>query len=611
MAVIIPKLEQMGAPESQSVGRIQTQGPDLNAIQKPAMSGLANVAEAAIDTSNVIKKKELEAKDIRWTEAATNFENRNKVRLEKVSQMKGDPTGVYGDFDKTYNEDYQAVLALAQDDDDRKILAAKLQKANGHISLSREMGFTKQYMTWEKEVGDNRVKLYQDRGAVAATILDAANNLGFDGVATSVSNIRSTRAQMALRNGYDIKEIKDDNGVFVGYDLSNAPAVEAQIKSDIGDMVIPMVKTLNNAGKVAEAKKIIDEYGSQLNAKDLASLKTDTNEASVTSQAYANLAKFSGGSMRMSRTQINKLDVPADVKFRMNTMSRQFEFDDNRAKTEQKTLVMQKLEAEVASGNFANVESLMQNSGVYKSNKDILSRKDLDILKSQIEKPIVSDPSAVNTLIQKVSNNESMTYLEEQELKSKIVPDLYNRIKQPDEKKRPVINYGRQYLKNSLEGVTDSDGQPIFPMTEYNKMEPSDKEAVLTMQSQFENWMGSQPVLNNELVEKEAKNIVDTYVKNNKSIKAVITRKKTTNQYFNGGASNFTTSTAIPKSEANTTPVNNSVGKVLPNTLPATNDLNSWANMARAEGVKLPLSPQGLKQALKDYRDKKLKEAGQ
>ena len=217
---------------------------------------------------------------------------------------------------------------------------------------------------------------------------------------------------------------------------------------------------------------------------------------------------------------------------------------------------MQKLEAEVASGNFANVESLMQNSGVYKSNKDILSRKDLDILKSQIEKPIVSDPSAVNTLIQKVSNNESMTYLEEQELKSKIVPDLYNRIKQPDEKKRPVINYGRQYLKNSLEGVTDSDGQPIFPMTEYNKMEPGDKEAVLTMQSQFENWMGSQPVLNNELVEKEAKNIVDTYVKNNKSIKAVITRKKTTNQYFNGGASNFTTSTAIPKSEANTTPAN-------------------------------------------------------
>ena len=57
-------------------------------------------------------------------------------------------------------------------------------------------------------------------------------------------------------------------------------------------------------------------------------------------------------------------------------------------------------------------------------------------------------------------------------------------------------------------------------------------------------------------------------------------------------------------------PVNNSVGKI-PSTLPATNDLNSWANMARAEGVKLPLSPQGLKQALKDYQDKKLKEAGQ
>ena len=52
-------------------------------------------------------------------------------------------------------------------------------------------------MIWEKEVGDNRVKLYQDRGAVAATTLDAASNLGFDGVATSVSNIRSTRALMA------------------------------------------------------------------------------------------------------------------------------------------------------------------------------------------------------------------------------------------------------------------------------------------------------------------------------------------------------------------------------------------------------------------------------
>lgn len=610
MAVIIPKLEQMGAPESQSVGRIQTQGPDLNAIQKPAMSGLANVTEAVIDTSNVIKKKELEAKDIKWTEVATNFENRNKVRLEKVSQMKGDPTGVYGDFDKTYNEDYQAVLALAQDDDDRKILASKLQKANGHISLSREMGFTKQYMTWEKEVGDNRVKLYQDRGAVAATTLDAANNLGFDGVATSVSNIRSTRALMAQRQGYDVKEVTDDNGVFVGYDFSNAPAVEAQIKSDIGDMIIPMVKALNNAGKVAEAKKIIDEYGNQLNAKDLASLKTDTNEASVTSQAYANLAKYSGGSMRMSRAEINKLDVPADVKFRMNTMSRQFEFDDNRARTEQKTLVMQKLEAEVASGNFVNLESLMQNSGIYKSNKELLSRKDLDILKSQIEKPIVNDPDAVNTLIQKVSNNESMTYLEEQELKSKITPDLYNKIKQPDEKKRPVINYGRQHLKNLLEGVTDSDGQVIFPMTDYNKMEPGDKEAVLTMQSQLETWMGSQPVLTNDLVEKEAKNIVDTYVKNNKDIKAVIKRKTVPNQYFKGGFISSTRSTGIPKSEANNVPVNNSVGKV-PSTLPAINDLNSWANMARAEGVKLPLSPQGLKQALKDYQDKKLKEAGQ
>ena len=83
---------------------------------------------------------------------------------------------------------------------------------------------------------------------------------------------------------------------------------------------------------------------------------------------------------------------------------------------------MQKLEAEVASGNFANVESLMQNSGIYKSNKELLSRKDLDILKSQIEKPITSDPDAVNTLIQKVSKDRKSTRLNSSHLKLSRMP---------------------------------------------------------------------------------------------------------------------------------------------------------------------------------------------
>ena len=115
--------------------------------------------------------------------------------------------------------------------------------------------------------------------------LDAARPETFANMHTYAQDIIQARIARGSQTGSLVT--KPDGTI----DYEQGP-VGPQIKKDIGDAVIPLVKSLNAAGKVKEGKQVIDQYAPFLNAADRATLLSDNNEADVNNQAIVALTKL-------------------------------------------------------------------------------------------------------------------------------------------------------------------------------------------------------------------------------------------------------------------------------------------------------------------------------
>lgn len=635
MAVEIPRLNRFEAQAPGQSERLQVNAPNLLGAITPLREGVSNLAGAAIDVMEArqkeARKQELAVKDLKATEAAIKYEQTLKGDLDRLKQLKGDVTPAYKQFDeKTFTLEDDMYTSVGEDQETRMMLKEKIIKANGRISDMRSTQQTGQYYSWQKEVADSSVKLKQDNAMKASQFLDVRNPLTFGKLDQSLIEIEGTRRNLAILNGYDIKEIKDEKTGKTKWDYSNAPAIEAQIKADIGDAIIPVVKTLNAAGKVNEAKKLIEDQSPWLNAADIAKLTSDNDEASVKNRALDGLSKLGPNP---SIDQINSLkDVGEDVKLKMREINHTNSLHRER-ETKQKadTTYMKMINEIEAAGQtatpYVSVDDFKERSKLYKNNRDLLSISQRSSLDKYFDQNRETDPDTMVEIYDLFRNNEldKLTGAQVMEMRSKLsvrdegrFQSMLTAAQKPtsEASKNVLTNSAIDRVNRSIDRLTYVDGSPMFKKKQNGKYSKADNEDITSVYKAVEDNIRNNPRWTQQAEDaliserlQEIKKARQTERDNSFGerisgfFRGVLggTTPKQQNPFKGGAPAPTPTQTAPAKPQP----------KTQPGQAASSSDMSKWTNAQWVEdyqsknGGKMP-APSEMRAVLKTYKEKRL-----
>lgn len=587
MAVVIPKLESFQTPAPASVGRVEASAPDLLGATAPARAGLKELVGSVDQAYKEYRKKEIATKDLKATEIATKYEQKLKADLDKASFFKGDPTPVYKKFDEDMVEFENSIYDEVGDDQEtRALLREKIIKANGRIADIRNTNQTKQYYGWQKEVADSSVKLRQDNAMKAASYLDINNPATFGGVRSQLDEIEATRLSIAIQNGYDIKQVDEERVDpstgqkyrFKGWDYSNAPAVEAQIKADIGDAIIPMVKSLNAAGKVAEAKELIRDQQRWLNANDLAKLTAENDEASVKNRALSELAKL-GPNPTIEQINAQK-GIGEDVKLKMREINHINSLHAEREKNQKRDAIMGQLANEIdeikaSNTPYVSVEDFKNRSKLWQNNKDMLTVSDRKAIEGLINSKQESDPEAFDDVWQAFKNQELANLSTSQilEIRSKLnskdgamFTRMLEQAQKPtsDPQRRSILSSTVKRIDDQMEMMNFSDGTPMFKKKRDGKWDAMSADSANRVRTALEDFIRETPNITiqaekdkmDELMREEAKRLEKQRQENPlrklKDFFNGLTGSTSVNPFYGGKEEQVVSNMTVPKPSTDT-----------------------------------------------------------
>lgn len=511
MAVEIPRLQRFDTQAPESAGRLRTEAPNLlgatASLREGFQAGLSDVSEALDARQKEIRKQQLAAKDLKALEYSTRYEQKLKTGLDSLKQMKGDTTQAYKAFDESMVKAESELYDEVTDPETQQLLREKVIRANGRITDTRSTQYTQQYFSWQKEVADSSVKLRQDNAAKDAQFLDVKNPLSFAKVQKHLDEIEATRVAIAQQNGYNIPVKVDENGVKT-IDYSQAPMIESQIKADIGDALIPTVKSLNAAGKVKEAKQLIDSKMIKrwLNAKDLATLTAENDEANVKNLALEQLA----AQPEWTIDQINGLKgVGEDVKLKMreinHTNSLHREREQKKKADDTYLKMINEIEATSKTANpYVSPQDFKDRSPLYKNNRDLLSASQRKALDNYFDQNRSTDYDTMADIYEMFRNNEldKLTGAQVMEMRSKLstrdearFQAMYQAQTRPTSEaaKNVLTKTAIDRVNRSFERLTYTDGSPIFKRKNNGKFSKSDNELLDEVTKRAEDYVKGNP----------------------------------------------------------------------------------------------------------------------
>lgn len=420
MAIQIPPVQRFNPQAPQSVGRNDISVPNMaeaNAPERQALDRLVDTgADYYINAQKAARKKELQAKDIKATDLQNQYELKYKAAQAQIGELKGDTTDYYKKLDDDSVQWQDEALSVAAEDPElAQMVQAKLTRSNGRLYESRTVQQTKQYYSYQNDVVNGNIKLRRDGAMSASTFLDVKNPGTFAPMMSEIDAIEHARAQQGEMNGFPVT-YEEVNGVRRPV---YAPAVEAQIKADVGDTVIPMVKSLNAAGKANEAKAVIAQYDRWLNAEDKAKLTSENDEASVKNRALDQLSKLGPNP---TIDQINNLQgVGEDVKLKMREVNHTNSLHRERETNQKRDAIMSKefqrvLGQQSSKKPYVTVAEY-RDSAEFKNAVQYLSPQNVKTLEDMVIEPSQSDPAAMTQLMTAYQNDELLTLSPQEQLK--------------------------------------------------------------------------------------------------------------------------------------------------------------------------------------------------
>lgn len=562
MATLIPRLNRLDPQAPASVGRLEITSPNLLQATAPLREGVAAGVEQAVDAyqsyNREIRKQELAAKDLKATEIVNGVEVLGRTSLAQIGQKKGDTTPDYQTFDQNLQTWRDEALKKTEDPEIQQLIDKKLSGTYGRLNETRGIQQAKQFYGYQQDIINSSVKLTQDDAMSMAQILDSRDPNTFVPFKSRIDRIVEFREAEAFQNG-----------MISGYDEKGnpvwSPVVEEKIRKDVGDTLVPTVKSLNAAGKASEARQLIEEYEPWLNATDRAKLIQENDEASVKNKALAELAKFQGNP---TIAEINAMNVPEDVKLKMreinhtNTLHQERE---NKAKADATFLkMMDEIDTLAKSKRpYVDASDFKDRSALYKNNKEMLSANQRKALESYFDSNRKTDPDLMAQIWDDFTNNSLGTY------SGAMIVEMRNKLSRRDvgvfeqllktqtsptseASKNTLSNSSVKRVERSVADMVYDDGTPIFKKKSNGKFRKEDNEIinelnrdVLEYVSDTKRWTldGEQEFITQRLQEIKARKQQERETSFGQSVRNFFgnflsgEQKKKTPNTFNGGAS--------------------------------------------------------------------------
>lgn len=322
MAVELPRVQRAQPQAPQATPKLDVTVPNMAEAAAPLTRAISNTTEKVLDAEQVFQKKQQQVWDTKSTDINNQFERSLKNKLSEIKLKTGDVTKDFIGYNEFAQKQHDELLAQHSEMDNgfKTLLSEKITNTFGRMNSFRDDQQYEQHYKYQNEASDGRVKLDVDNAFNKGMSLDVARPDTFMSFDAYIKRIEQTRIAQGDRTGMTVR---DKNGV---PDYFSGP-VGVQIRKDVGDTIVPLVKSLNAAGKVAEGKEVLNRYSEYLNAADKTNLLNDNNEADVKNQALTHLSNLQDSvaaanpnvkDRRVMIGDINKLKgLPEAVKFKI------------------------------------------------------------------------------------------------------------------------------------------------------------------------------------------------------------------------------------------------------------------------------------------------------
>lgn len=457
--VQIPQVDRFQPVDTPSIGRAEINVPN----GQPMVAATANAIGSVInEADDYFTKVENHTINVKSTEAGLQYEAKLKSEAAKLKNIQGDPTKAYADFDEKTKEWQQEIL------DGQDNLSPKLERAirerlakvdmmqSAHRAVSQQIQFGK----YRTAVRDGDVKLGQDGMLDAIDGVDVKDPKTFIPLKLQANRVQDAILDHAEATGLATKEV-DENGV-VHY-KNIAPQTMELIKQRQSEGIRNVVATLNNTGKVDEAKKIMEDYNDVLTAPIKTKLMNDHKDAIVKNQAYAEVAKVDGLSPDDQMARLDKLpegDVKQKAKSILATNIRQ----DEQAKEIAGKQTFETASQYLRDKGFSTIDQMKNDPRVANwISSGRMNQKQIDALEEQVVAPKHSDPKVMGKLYDKMSDGSlsNMSYGELQDAlagasqkdRDKVTKRWEDGRSQTGAEKRQMTSYMGTRLKSEMQSA--------------------------------------------------------------------------------------------------------------------------------------------------------------
>lgn len=323
MAVELPRVQRAQPQAPQPSQKLEANVPNIAEATAPLSRAISNANENISNAFVEQQKKQQQVWDTKTTDINNTFERALKNKLSEIKLKTGDTTKDFVDYEDFAQKTHDEMMASFNDNDPqfKTLLSEKMANTFGRMNSFRDDQQYEQHFKYQNEASDGRVKLDIDNAFSKGMKLDVKDPMSFQLFDDYVKRIEQTRISQGDRTGL---LIRDDKGIPKQFE----GPVGVQIRKDVGDVLIPLVNSLNAAGKVAEGKQIIEMYSSGprdfLNAADKAKLLNDNNESDVRNQAISKLVELKGqkGSDTLYLADIDAMKgISEPIRFKMKELN--------------------------------------------------------------------------------------------------------------------------------------------------------------------------------------------------------------------------------------------------------------------------------------------------
>ncbi len=391
MAVRIPDLNRNSPQADQSVGRVQTEIPDISGalnMQTEAVGKLAGSAGAYFQAEKMF------AADTTATNIANQY---HKYKVERLSgeggakYAEGDPGIAYEKYHADAKKVYDGLLSSNPDMDEytRSVVKKKLDTVDfkTHDEISTAQGA--QIDKWQNKVTDDTVELSKNSMMTAAAKIDPKDPKSTQMLDLAIDEILTARTNLALKKH---SGIRGEDGKYT-YDNS----VIMKTKKDVAEGLYKTIDNLIGTGEVEKAKYVRDNYKGYLDVLGHASVEDKLQKAVVKQEA---MILFDGAMRLPPEKAAAKINASAKPEVREQALALLDSHNrrmDNQVKSSSKQNY--NLAATyIANNNFQDVTSMKNDPYLSLILPRVTDGNQLKALMHQVTAPNVSDENVKGNL---------------------------------------------------------------------------------------------------------------------------------------------------------------------------------------------------------------------